>query len=323
MSKNGYCLESLRAFLQEACRRYEQGQREPSSGISSRGAGGKRSSGRYPPHMAPDSEIDVAWDEVARRFDEGEEIEAIVTGWNRGGLLALWDNKLQGFIPISQLTEIPTFEDEASRDEELARWVGEVLDLRIIELDRSRNRLIFSQRATLWNPNDGERVLAELSPGDTCTGYVSNICDFGAFVDLGGIDGLVHISELSWGRVNHPSEVLSMKQEVEVYVLDVDRENERIALSIKRLKQNPWETVQKEFTVGQTVQATVTNIVEFGAFARIKQGVEGLVHISEMAAFKVEHPSEIVDVGDRIYVRILDIDCARHRLSLSMRQAGS
>jgi small subunit ribosomal protein S1 len=151
---------------------------------------------------------------------------------------------------------------------------------------------------------------------------VSNLCDFGAFVDLGGIDGLVHISELSWGRVNHPSEVLSMKQEVDVYVLDVDKQNERIALSIKRLKANPWKTVEKEFNVGQTVPATVTNIVDFGAFAKIKRGVEGLVHISEMAEFEVQHPSDIVDVGDRVNVCILDIDCERHRLSLSMRQAG-
>ncbi len=321
MAKNGYCLESLRAFVQEACRRYEKERGELSPEASSRGRGKRDASGRYPPHMAPDSEIEAAWAEVARRFDNGEEVKAIVTGWNRGGLLALWDNKLQGFIPISQLTEIPTFEDAEARDEELARWVGEELELRIIELDRSRNRLIFSQRATLWNPHDGERLLTELAPGNVCEGCVSNICDFGAFVDLGGIDGLVHISELSWGRVNHPSEVLSLKQQVEVYVLDVDRENERIALSIKRLKENPWKTVEKEFDVGQTVPATVTNIVDFGAFAKIKWGVEGLVHISEMAEFEVEHPRDMVDVGDRIYVRILDIDCARHRLSLSIRQA--
>lgn len=321
MSKSEYCLESLKAFLQEARQRYEKERQgllleDFSGGREKRGG-----SGRYPPQMAPDSEIEAAWDEVTRRFDDGEEVKAIVTGWNRGGLLALWNNVLQGFIPISQLTEIPTFEDDASRDEALARWVGEELTLRIIELDRSRNRLIFSQRATLWDPEDGERLLGELAPGDVCTGCVSNICDFGAFVDLGGIDGLVHISELSWGRVNHPSEVLSFKQEVEVYVLDVDRENERIALSLKRLKENPWKSVEKEFDVGQTVPATVTNIVDFGAFARIKQGVEGLVHISEMTEFEVQHPRDIVDVGDHIYVHILDIDCAHHRLSLSMRRA--
>ncbi|MFO7916967.1 MAG: S1 RNA-binding domain-containing protein [Anaerolineae bacterium] len=321
MSKSEYCLESLRAFLQEARRRYEKERQEPLLRKSMRIKEKKDELGRYPPHMAPDSEIEAAWDEMARRFENGEEVKAIVTGWNRGGLLALWDNKLQGFIPISQLTEIPTFEDAAARDEELAHWVGEELELRIIELDRSRNRLIFSQRATLWNPHDGERLLTELAPGDICEGCVSNICDFGAFVDLGGIDGLVHISELSWGRVNHPSEMLSLKQKVEVYVLDVDRENERIALSIKRLRENPWKTVEKEFDVGQTVPATVTNIVDFGAFAKIKRGVEGLIHISEMAEFEVEHPEDIVDVGDRIYVRILDIDCTRHRLSLSMRQA--
>ncbi|MFP3896872.1 MAG: 30S ribosomal protein S1 [Anaerolineales bacterium] len=321
MSKNEYCLESLKAFLQEARRRYgKRGEGVfPDTPVGNREK--RDTSERYPPHMAPDSEIEAAWQEVARRFDNGEKVKAIVTGWNRGGLLALWDNKLQGFIPISQLTEMPTFEDATTRDEELARWVGEELELRIIELDRSRNRLIFSQRATLWNPHDGERLLTELAPGDICEGCVSNICDFGAFVDLGGIDGLVHISELSWGRVNHPSEVLSLKQKVEVYVMDVDRENERVALSIKRLKENPWKTVEEEFDVGQTVPATVTNIVDFGAFAQIKRGVEGLVHVSEMAEFEVDHPKDMVDVGDRIYVCILDIDCARHRLSLSMRRA--
>ena len=243
-----------------------------------------------------------------------------MAGWNRGGLLVRWD-RLQGFVPTSQLSDIPVFEDDELRDEKLASWVGEVLRLRVIELDRSRNRLVLSERATAWGPKDGERLMSVITPGETRVGYVSNICDFGAFVDLGGIDGLIHISELSWGRVTHPGELLSIGQRVEVSVLAVDKENGRVALSTKRLRPNPWATVDERYGVGQTTEAIVTNVVDFGAFAQLEEGLEGLIHISEMSEAQVEHPSDVVSSGDHVLVRILRIDSANHRLGLSMTQA--
>jgi len=245
-----------------------------------------------------------------------------VTGWNRGGLLIRW-HELQGFVPISQLRQVPLFPTEELRDETLARWVGEELALRVIELDRSRNRLVFSERATLWGPRDGERVLEGIEPGQVIEGSVSNLCDFGAFVDLGGIDGLVHISELSWGRVNHPRQILRIGQEIRAYVLGVDREHKRIALSLKRLKPNPWIEIENKYYVGQVTRATVTNVVDFGVFAQIDEGIEGLIHISELAEEAVPHPGDVLSVGDTVEVRILRIDSENHRLGLSMRQVAA
>jgi small subunit ribosomal protein S1 len=268
------------------------------------------------------TELDVAWDRAHDIFEQGQEIKGIVAGWNRGGLLVRWD-KLQGFVPTSQLRDIPLFENDKSRDEKLARWVGEELSLRVIELDRSRNRLVFSERATSWGPRDGERLIREIAPGDICTGVVSNLCDFGAFIDLGGIDGLIHISELSWGRVIHPREMLDIGQQVRVHVISVDRDNRRIALSLKRLHANPWATVEKRFDVGQVVSATITNVVDFGAFAQIEEGLEGLIHISELGEGQVSHPSEVVHPDDQVLVRILRIDSANHRLALSMTETSA
>jgi small subunit ribosomal protein S1 len=266
----------------------------------------------------PSPEVDAAWCEVTEAYRNGRVLVAIATGWNRGGLLVRW-NRLQGFVPASQLKEMPLTEDEACRDEQLAHWVGEELQLKVIELDRGRNRLVFSERATIWGPRDGERVLQEITPGQVRPGQVSNLCDFGVFVDLGGVDGLIHISELSWGRVNHPRELLSIGQEVHAYVLSVDRANRRIALSLKRLQENPWAIVQARYQVGQLISAVVTNVVDFGAFAQIEEGLEGLIHISEMPEDVAERPSSWLHVGDQVPVRIVRIDSVSHRLGLSMR----
>ncbi|MCD6518480.1 MAG: S1 RNA-binding domain-containing protein [Anaerolineae bacterium] len=309
MALDGHSLETLARFLEQARQRY----RFSSSWVPSQAKPANARLGA--------AALEESWAEAERVFREGEVVEGIVTGWNRGGLLVRW-NKLQGFIPVSQLKQVPLFEDDESRDEELARWVGEELPLKIIELDRSRNRLVFSERATIWGPKDGERLLQEIAPGQVRRGYVSNLCDFGAFVDLGGIDGLIHISELSWGRVAHPRELLQLGQEVEVYVLNVDRENGRIGLSLKQLQPNPWKIVEAKYQVGQIVRATITNVVDFGAFAQIEEGLEGLVHISELSTSKVSHPSEVVQVGDQVLVRILRIDSEHHRLGLSMRQVS-
>jgi small subunit ribosomal protein S1 len=263
--------------------------------------------------------LETAWERAASANMQGSVITSIVTGWNRGGLLVRWDD-LQGFVPASQLRDVTMFECDQPREDKLARWVGEELDLKIIELDKERNRLVFSERATLWGPHDGDVLLKNIQPGETRQGKVSNLCEFGAFVDLGGVDGLIHLSELSWRRIGHPRELLTIGQRVNVYVIEVDRENHRVALSIKRLRPNPWTTVNANYKVGQDVVAVVTNIVDFGAFAQIEDGLEGLVHISELDK-EVHHPSEVVSVGDQVKVRIVRIDSASHRLGLSIRQA--
>lgn len=327
MVTSEYSLESLSHFLEEARSRYEP-DAEGSQQAAQLHEQQREEELLYrnvpqdrPTHIRLSLEMDAAWQNATRMFRSGEKVKGIVAGWNRGGLLVRWD-RLQGFVPTSQLNEIPVFEDEDSRDEKLARWVGEELDLRIIELDRSRNRLVFSERAAAWGPKDGERLLAEITADEIRRGQVSNLCAFGAFVDLGGIDGLIHISELSWGRITHPRDLLTIGQEVQVYVLGIDRNNHRIALSLKQLRPNPWATVEQRFYVGQISHATITNVVDFGAFAKIEEGLEGLIHISELCDAPVNHPSQVVHLGDQVLIRILHIDSANHRLGLSMRQVS-
>jgi len=267
-------------------------------------------------HLAP--EVARYWDDAQAVFDSGRVVRGTVTGWNRGGLLVRWEH-LQGFVPASQMSDVSILGEDDDREGKLACWMGRDLDLKIIELDRGRNRLVFSERATRWGPRDGDRVLAEVQEAEVCQGTVSNLCDFGAFVDLGGIDGLVHLSELSWRRVNHPSDVLSIGQEVDVLVIGVDRERRRIALSVKQLKANPWEKVDERYQIDQVIQAQVTNVVDFGVFAQIEEGLEGLVHVSEMPELGEARPGEVVSVGERIQVRIIRIDSENQRLGLSMR----
>ncbi len=319
METNERSLDFLTSFIDAAKERYLQEAATPTDRLAPKD---------HPPddagmlaENALTSELDLAWDRAHDIFEQGEEIQGIVAGWNRGGLLVRWD-KLQGFVPTSQLRDIPLFADDESRDDKLARWVGEELSLRVIELDRSRNRLVFSERATSWGPRDGEQLLREIAPGDVRTGLVSNLCDFGAFVDLGGIDGLIHISELSWGRVIHPREMLDIGQHVRVHVISVDRDNRRIALSLKRLHTNPWATVEERFVVDQCVSATITNVVDFGAFAQIEEGLEGLIHITELGRDDIGHPDEIVRPGEEVLVRILRIDSTNHRLALSMAEGA-
>lgn len=266
----------------------------------------------------PANVLDAAWENARQAFGDGRVVSGVVTGWNRGGLLVRW-RELQGFVPASQLKEVPLFDEPEQREDTLSRWIGEELRLKVIELDRSRNRLVFSERATQWGPKDGEQVLREIVPGETRHGQVSNICDFGVFVDLGGVDGLIHLSELSWGRVSHPRDVLTIGEKVDVYVISVDRDARRIALSLKRLKPDPWSVVDQKYRPGEVLSATITNVAAFGAFAQIEEGLEGLVHISEMSEIKISHPTEVVQPGDKVQVRILRIDSACHRLGLSMR----
>jgi len=238
---------------------------------------------------------------------------------NRGGLLVDWKG-ITGFVPISHLDGLASGLKEEELREELALRVGQPLRLKIIEVEPERGRLVLSQRALGWT-GDPQGLLESLTPGEVRRGQVTRLCDFGAFVDLGGFDGLLHISELSWRHVEHPREVLEVGQETDVYILDVDRERRRVALSLKRLEPDPWSLAAEKYEVGQIVEGTVTNVVDFGAFLRVEEGLEGLIHISELAEGNFLHPHNVVQEGDVVKALILNIDPARRRMGLSLRQA--
>ncbi|MEO1288336.1 MAG: S1 RNA-binding domain-containing protein [Chloroflexota bacterium] len=239
------------------------------------------------------------WREITHLMNQDSVLELKVVGYNRGGLLVEWQS-LRGFVPASQLVRFPATPNENVRRDALIERVGSTLTLRVIELDQEKNRLIFSERAAQVEAGTRDHILNELSVGDVVIGKVTNLCDFGAFVDLGGVEGLVHISELSWGRVGHPADMLNRHEHVEVYVLNVDPDNARIALSIKRLHPDPWATVEDRYTIGETIEGTITNVVDFGAFACIEEGLEGLIHFSELAEGHFLHPRNVVQEGDVI-----------------------
>ncbi|HBY98285.1 MAG: S1 RNA-binding domain-containing protein [Ardenticatenaceae bacterium] len=265
---------------------------------------------------------DADWSTLEDYFNRGEVLVLPVVGYNKGGLLVEWEG-LQGFVPASQLSDCTKRLDESlgERMAYLAEQIDQQIRVKIIELDRSQNRIIFSERAAAWQGRCPDEIIDELEPGDVCVGQVSNLCDFGVFVDLGGIDGLIHVSELSWRRVNHPRDVLAPGQEVQVYVIDVDRERRRIALSLKRLQANPWATVAERYRVGQIIEAVITNVVDFGAFARIEDGVEGLIHISELGAGDIPlHPRSVLTEGQCVHARILNVDPDNQRMGLTMRE---
>ncbi len=258
------------------------------------------------------------WEELARIRDADVTLELPVVGHNRGGLLVEW-RSLRGFVPASQLTDFPINAPEAVRRRAMLGYMDKVLALRVIELNPDRNRVILSERAAQAQPGGRQSILHTVQPGMTVRGEVTNLVEFGAFVDLGGLEGLIHISELSWGRVSHPRSVLERGQMVEAYVLEVDRAAGRIALSLKRLRPDPWRTADQKFRVGQIVEATVTNVVDFGAFASLEDGLEGLVHVSELAEGHFLHPRNVVSEGQRIRARILSIDGRARRMGLSLR----
>lgn len=260
-----------------------------------------------------------AWRAAEESLSKGEILELQVKGCNRGGLLVDWKG-ITGFIPLSHLDGLPSGLKEEELREELALRVGQPLRLKIIEVEPERGRLVLSQRALGWIA-DPQGLLENLIPGEVRQGRVIRLCDFGAFVDLGGFDGLLHISELSWHHVEHPSEVLEVGQDMDVYILDVDRERKRVALSLKRLEPDPWSLAAEKYEVGQIVEGTVTKVVDFGAFMRVEEGLEGLIHISELAEGNFLHPHNVVQEGNVVKARILNIDPARRRMGLSLRQA--
>lgn len=260
------------------------------------------------------------WERARALYESDETIELEVVGYNRGGLLVVW-NSLRGFVPASHLVNFPNEADEVRRKSVLATRVGERLLLKVIEFEPGKGRIVFSERAARSGPGSRQQLLQRIQPGDTLTGLVTNVCDFGVFVDLGGVEGLIHVSEISWNRVAHPRDALSNNQTVQVKVLSVDRDNARVALSLKRLRPDPWSTVAERYSVGQIIEGKITNVVNFGAFISLEDGLEGLIHVSELAEGNFLHPRNVVQEGEWVRARILSIDSASRRLSLSLRRS--
>ncbi len=260
-----------------------------------------------------------AWQLGLAAMESGELQETTIVGCNRGGLLVDWKG-LRGFVPASHLVCLSPFLDAEERRVELAARVSSTMLLRIIEVDPEQNRLVFSERAALTDEAREKTLLAELTPGQKRKGVVTNVCSFGAFVDLGGLEGLIHISEISWGRVNHPGDALKGGQSVEVYIMSLDPDQKRVALSLKRLRPDPWEMVANRYHVGQLIKGEVTNVVSFGAFVRVEEGLEGLIHISELAEGTFLHPRNVVREGDVVVAYVLNVDSAQRRMGLSLRR---
>lgn len=256
--------------------------------------------------------FEQAWKKIEEVEQRGGTIDGTVIEVVKGGLIL--DLGVRGFLPASLV--------DIRRIQNLDEYMGRVLTCKVIELNRSRNNVVLSRRAVLEEERKEvrEQILGKLQPGDVVEGIISNIVDFGAFVDLEGIDGLIHISELSWGHVNHPSEVLTVGQKVNVKVLDIDRDRQRVSLGLKQTQEDPWKSLVDAHQVGDIMTGAVTKLVSFGAFVQISEGIEGLVHISELASHHVEKPEEVVAVGDEIEVKVIEIDAQRRRLSLSIKR---
>ena len=261
------------------------------------------------------------WHKLQKCLEGGEIVEAQVIGYNRGGAIVNAED-IRGFVPLSQLATLPENSANSETDSPLALLVGKQLRVKILEVDRQRNRVILSERLALreWRQQQKERLLNELTEGEIVRGTVSGVAPFGAFVDLGGADGLIHISELSWESVSAVDQVAKMGDRVEVMILKVDKENSRIALSLKRLQPEPWAQAFEEYREGQIVKGTVTRLTNFGAFARLESGAEGLIHISELADRHLHHPKEAINEGDVVNLKILRIEPERHRIALSLKQ---
>jgi len=267
---------------------------------------------------------EMGWRVLLQYAQDGSVIEAPVTGFNKGGAVVNAEG-VQGFVPLSQLTAVGRPRGDGVQNEALEALVGTTLKLKVIEVNRRRNRAILSERAATQESRAAgkAKLLAELKEGEMRHGVVSGTTNFGAFVDLGGADGLIHISELSWQSVRRPEDVVNVGDEVDVVVVRVDQEAQRIALSLKRTKPEPWAEVPYRYHEGQIVPATVTKLATFGAFARIEDGVEGLIHISELADRMIQHPREVVTEGRDVMVKIVRVDPARRRIGLSLKQVDA
>jgi small subunit ribosomal protein S1 len=265
------------------------------------------------------------WVQAETLMKNNEVYQSEVTGYNKGGLIVNMGN-LRGFVPASQvsLSRRMTYSGDTP-DERWSKMVGEPIVVRVIEVDRQRRRLIFSEKAASQESRDSLKdiVLQELEEGVIRKGRVTSLADFGAFVNINGADGLVHLSEISWERIEHPKEVLEVGQEVEVKVISIDRERRRIGLSLRQLQSDPWEDYVKDYQVGQLIEGTITRLTKFGAFARIDENLEGLIHVSELSDKRIEHPKEVLNENDIVTLRIIKIDMERRRIGLSLRKVES
>lgn len=272
-------------------------------------------------HLA---KLNQDWIEAEELKESGDVIEGEVIGYNKGGAIVNY-GRIRGFIPASHLTELSRGLNDRQRQQKLAKLRGEKLPIKVIEVDRRRRRLVFSQRDAQkeWEESKKEDLLESLNEGDVLHGRVSGLRDFGIFVDLGGADGLVHISELAWHRIDHPREVVKVGDELDVYVLKIDREEQRISLSRKKLLPNPWDTVEERYAINQLVEGTITRIVEYGAFAEIEPGIEGLLHVSQLSRGQVGSASEVVSENETHLLRVVSIDSERQRIGLSLRQVSA
>jgi len=267
----------------------------------------------------------LSWENVEKLLSSDNVIESKIIGFNKGGLIAGVEG-LRGFVPSSQISAMRRSQSTGETPEQ--RWqkmIGQPITVRVIEVDRERRRLILSERAASTESRQSikERVIEELEEGKTYTGRVTSLANFGAFININGADGLVHLSELSWDHIEHPREVLEVGQEVKVKVINVDREKKRIGLSVRALQSDPWKSRVEKYSVGQLVEGVITRLTKFGAFARLEGDIEGLIHISEIAEHRIEHPKEVLKEGEVKSLRVIRIDPEQHRIGLSLRKVDS
>lgn len=260
------------------------------------------------------------WIKAETLLDNGDIVELNVVEHNKGGVVVSF-GRLRGFVPLSHLTLVNSRAEETERQQQLTQLHGEQLPVKVLEVNRRRRRLILSQREAQreWEEKRKRELLQRLHEGDVISGRVSGLRDFGAFVDLGGADGLIHISELAWYRVSHPRDVLQVGDEIDVYVLKLDRKSERISLSLKKLRSNPWDTVAERYQPEQLVECTITRVVDYGAFAALEPGVEGLLHISELSHAMVDRVSDVVQESETHLLRVVSLDAERQRIGLSLK----
>jgi small subunit ribosomal protein S1 len=268
---------------------------------------------------------EVSWQKAEELLKSKQAYHSSIIGYNKGGLIVPLDG-LRGFVPASQISLSRRASMSGETPEQ--RWskmVGDEIDVAVIEVDRERRRLILSERAASTETRESlkERVIDELQEGEVRAGRVTSLADFGAFVNINGADGLVHLSEISWDRIQHPSEVLKVGQEVKVKVISIDRDKKRIGLSIRQLQEDPWNQRVAKYQVGQLIEAAITRLTKFGAFARLEEDMEGLIHISEISEKRIEHPKEVLHEGDNVTLRIIKIDPENHRIGLSLRRVDS
>lgn len=267
----------------------------------------------------------VSWEQAKELLESKESFNSKVIGYNKGGLIVPMGG-LRGFVPASQISlsrragvtgETP--------DQRWSAMVGDEIEVCVIEVDEERRRLILSERAASTETRESvkERLLDDIKEGEVRTGRVTSLADFGAFVNISGADGLVHLSEISWDRIQHPKEILKVGQEVKVKVISVDREKKRIGLSIRQLQQDPWSERVANYQVGQLVEGTITRLTKFGAFARLEEDLEGLIHISEISEKRIDHPKEVLHEGDAVTLRIIRVEPENHRIGLSLRRVDS